>query len=444
MYYVNYLRDPLRKNSVLLVAAKVTDSLLGFVFWMVIVHMHDDHEVGLAASIVAAGMLLATFSRLGLDIAVVRYLSHERNRARMINSCYTLAGIFSALAATAYVLGLDIWSPPLAFLGENAVYCGVFVLLTIAINLRQIQMRVFTALRAAEYALFQTLITALRFVMAFILVGFSVIGIVSSWALAIGTAFLIAALFTTRLQKDYRPIPTLDRDVLSRLMRFSIGNYIGESIRVLPRWIFPLIIVNVLAPEMSGYFYIAWSIAAVLNIISLSLTHSLLAEASHDPERIRYYVVKMARLLALILLPLIAGILLLGEMVLSIYGEGYVENGLPLLWLLAIAAIPDACTSMYVTMYRIQEKVRPIMGIYVFVTAFTIGVGYMLMTQVGLWGIGIAWLSANSLVAITGLARFIRFASVASQSHTPLVGRNLLADKVPPASPETFPSSGGQ
>ncbi len=53
----------------------------------------------------------------------------------------------------------------------------------------------------------------------------------------------------------------------------------------------------------------------------------------------------------------------------------------------------------------------PVIIIYAFVALSTIGVGYVLMKETGLVGIGIAWLSSNCVAALfIGLAMVRRWA----------------------------------
>ncbi len=45
-------------------------------------------------------------------------------------------------------------------------------------------------------------------------------------------------------------------------------------------------------------------------------------------------------------------------------------------------------------------KIKPLIYVYAFTAAFTIGASYFLMEQVGLVGVGIAWLLARGIVAL--------------------------------------------
>jgi O-antigen/teichoic acid export membrane protein len=84
--------------------------------------------------------------------------------------------------------------------------------------------------------------------------------------------------------------------------------------------------------------------------------------------------------------------------VLSLFGTGYAEESSAVLLLLAIASIPSGINELYVTVYRTELKVVPVILIR-FVTASLIIIsGYFFMTTVGMIGIGYGWLATELIV----------------------------------------------
>jgi len=73
-------KDPLYKNSFFLMATGGLGGVLGFVFWIVAARFYTPSEVGIASALIAAMMLLGTFSRLGFDIGIIRFLSAEEDK----------------------------------------------------------------------------------------------------------------------------------------------------------------------------------------------------------------------------------------------------------------------------------------------------------------------------------------------------------------------------
>ena len=401
-WLIQYLKDPLRKNSVLLIATQILIALFGFFFWMIAARLYSPEEVGLATALVSAVLLLTAFSRLGIDIGLIRFLPNEENKQGMINTCFTIVGLFAMLLALVFVLGLNFWSPALLFVQENSNYLLLFILFTgMASLVTLLQQGVFVAFRSTEFSLTIQAIAGVRLLFPVFLVGFGAFGIFASWGLASCISFVTGILLILKVQPKYRPIPSIKKRIVNDMLRFSAGNYVAESFKELPGFLLPLIIVNVLEPEMGAYFYIAWTISGVLFMIAYATNSSLLAEGSYQPERLRSNVVKAIKLMLLLLIPAILAIIFFGNEILSLgFGEEYAENGFKLLWMLALSGIPLAFNTIYITIKRVQQQVKPIIYIYTFIAFFTVGVGYALMDERELVGIGIAWLLSQIIVTL--------------------------------------------
>ena len=54
-------------------------------------------EVGLVSALISAVMVIGTFSKLGLDMAIIRFLPMEQDRTGIINSCLNITFIASVM-----------------------------------------------------------------------------------------------------------------------------------------------------------------------------------------------------------------------------------------------------------------------------------------------------------------------------------------------------------
>jgi O-antigen/teichoic acid export membrane protein len=152
--------------------------------------------------------------------------------------------------------------------------------------------------------------------------------------------------------------------------------------------------------EMGAYFYIAWTIASVVMMISYATGSSLLAEGSLDPRKFSGTTVKAMRFMIVLLVTAIVVVFVAGGWVLAWFDVDYKENAFPLLRVLTLSGIPMAVNTIYVTQKRMERKAWPVILVYAFVASFTVGVGYALLEGRELLGIGIAWLVSNSLAAV--------------------------------------------
>ena len=402
------LRDPLRRNSLFLLATHGVIALVGFFFWRIADGRYGTEAVGVATALVSAVLLLHTLARLGLDIGLIRFLPDETDKPGMINTSFTIVGVLSAVLALVFVMGVGVWAEKLVFVRDNAWHVVLFIAFTVVTSLVELlRQGVFVAYRRTQSSLVVEVVGGLRLplVLAFLSVG--AYGIFVAWGLGGVAALVVGVVLVLVAQRSYRPVPTIRRDVVGKMLRFSLGNYAAETLRELPGFVLPIIVLGVftaklgdeLGKSMAAYFYIAWTVASVVMMISYATGSSLLAEGSVDPGKFGGSTAKAMRFMLLLLAAAIVIVFVAGGWVLAWFGSGYEEKAFPLLRLLTVSGIPMAINTIYVTQKRMERNMRPVILIYAFVACFTVGVGYALMDRTDLLGIGIAWLVSNSLVA---------------------------------------------
>lgn len=397
-------RIPLYTNAFYLMLNSVVVSLLGFVFWMVVARFYTVSEVGLAAATIAAMVLLANLSSLGLGFGLIRFLPEAKNKATpMINSSFTLAGLASLVAALVFLAGLGFWSPTLIFIRQHSVFFASFVLFTIAFTLFRLLEQVFIAKRHAKFTFIQGVISStLKIPIPIILVAFfGAFGIFASIGIAISVAVLVAMLwFLPRVQKGYIPLPAMHRQVINDIVHYSLGNYLANLLWLAPGLLFPLMVVNILGAEMNAYFYIAWSIATILFMIPLSISLSLFAEGSYGRGLLRANTMKSLKLCLIILIPAILLIFIIGDKLLLLFGQAYSQSATTLLWFLALSALPLTINYIFLSIKRVQKDIRGIIIISGAITVIALSLSYFLMGKMGILGVGVGWTIGQTIVAL--------------------------------------------
>ena len=184
------------------------------------------------------------------------------------------------------------------------------------------------------------------------------------------------------------------------MIHFSLGNYIAELLWFAPLMLFPLMVINILGAETNAYFYIAWVIAQMLFAIPMAVSYSLFAEGSHEESLLQSNTIKSVGLCLLILIPAIVVLLVLGDKLLLFFGRSYSESGATLLRILALSAIPVSINCICLSVMRVKKNTKGVMLVSAFTASLALGSGYILMTKVGLSGVGVGWIAAQTLVAI--------------------------------------------
>ena len=244
---VNYTTDPLRKNAIFLIANTAGNSILGLFFWTIAARLFPAAGVGQATALIAAVNLLTSFSGLGMGIGVIRFLADEKDKPGMLNTAVTVVSVSSLILALVFWLGIDVWTPGLAFLKQNMVLSIIFILFVIVNSVLGLQGSIFIAFRRAQYSFFQSLIAGSRMAILPLLAAFGVSGIFSSYALGFGVAFICSMVFVFNLCSQYRPLTAIK----VKIFRRSYGS--------------PLATISV---TVSGY-YREWSCLSLLSIYSV-------------------------------------------------------------------------------------------------------------------------------------------------------------------------------
>ncbi len=398
------LQVSLYRNAIYLIISNAISALLGFVFWMLAARLYPAADVGKASAAISAMMLLSLLATLGLDYAIIRFLPNANRAANtMVNSCLTIAGLASIIVAFIFIGGLRFWSPGLLFLREEPIYLSSFVIFTAVLTLYAIVSRVFIAARRAAFNLAQILSNQLIEIALIIPFAafFASFGIFAAWGLSEFAALMIAILLLLpRIQAGYRPSVAIDRNAVSKMVQFSLSNYIAALLGYAPTYILPLMVVNLVGAEDNAFFYIAWAIASVLFSIPVGTSLSLFADSSHDTNMLHQNFQRSLKLTFLILIPAVALIFLIGAKILHLFGGGYSEHATKLLWILGLSALPLGINSIYFSLKRVGKKMKGVIYLSAFITVVTLVLSWFLMPRIGILGTGVAWLSSQTVVSL--------------------------------------------
>lgn len=401
----------LYRNALYLIIANLVVPLTGFFFWIIAARLYAVEDVGLASALIAAMTLLAILSTLGLNFGLIRFLPHSGQSAnRMLNSCFTIASLAPIIFCGIFVAGISIWSPSLLFMRQNPIYLAAFVVFTAATTLSTIVNNAFVAQRRSGFTLARNLIFGLlRLPLPILLaVFFHSFGIFVSWGLSMVVALIISVLFfLPRAQPGYRLFPAISRSTVNEMMHFSFANYLANLFWLLPGFILPLMVLNLLGAESNAYFYIASAAGGLLAMIPFATSMSLFAEGSYDEQRLGANTWRSLKLTFLILIPVAILMLVIADKLLLLFGSSYSESGTVLFRILVLSAFPIAINYIYLSMKRVQKKLAVLIELSAFIAVATLALSYLLLPRIGINGAGIAWLGSQGVVAVGIVISFL-------------------------------------
>ena len=396
---INNIKNPLYANSYYLILNSIVGSALGFVFWMIAARYYSTNDVGLVVAIFSAIGLLTAISKIGLDIAIIKYLPMQQNKIEIVNLSLSLPLTISFVLAIIYLSGVTIWSPNLLILNDK-IYSSIFIIFTCAYTMFTLQNNIFIAVRFAKMSFFlSTFWAILKIPLLIIFSSLGLIGVFSSWGLMTVISSVVGIIILSRIFDGYKPFIILKSDLIKSMMHYSFGNYIAGFLFSMPSLIIPLFLVNI-NPEMSAFFYIAWMIAGILYSMMGAINLSLFAECSHNSDKLKANLISTLKLILIILVPATAAVILFGNYILSSFGENYSNNAYKLLILLTVSSFPYAINQIFITINRVKAKVMPIIYLNGFIALCVFFIISISINEIGLISVGIAWLVTQCISAL--------------------------------------------
>ncbi|TLZ97781.1 MAG: hypothetical protein E6J97_07785, partial [Methanobacteriota archaeon] len=122
------LRTSLFRNSLFLLLTSALGNGLGFLFWLAVAQSYPAADVGRAATVFAVVLFLAGAGSLGLPYGIMRFLPSEADKASLVKVALVASGAASGILGLLFLMGLSLWSPPLAFLRSDPALAAACVL----------------------------------------------------------------------------------------------------------------------------------------------------------------------------------------------------------------------------------------------------------------------------------------------------------------------------
>jgi len=399
-------KDPLSRNSALLLLNYVIDSLLTIFFWIIAAEFYSKHAIGMAAALFSSIFIIELLSKLGLDYSIIRFFP-ERDRSVVLGTCISLATILNIFIGLMVILYINLQPSDQVLLNsENAL---IFLLILVTLLLIDLTGISFIAMQKPELTLLQTLISnsAVLFLLSFIFMG--AMGILASALAALVIALFITFIILSRL--GLKPALRLDRQFLGDSIKFSIKNCISDILILTPKQVLAIITLSFLVAEVAAHFWIACTVAALPFLIPTAISLALLVEGCNT-EYLKKSVAKSLIISFALLTPVIMLLYLYGGSLLAVIGrdeyfESYIDS-LELMKVMLLSSFFVAIVDIYFSIKRIQRDVNDLIFISCLIFALIAGLSYVLIPRFGLVGAGYAWLIGYGIGALAIMPRIMR------------------------------------
>jgi O-antigen/teichoic acid export membrane protein len=427
--------DSLVRNSLFLMASTVVTAGLGYLFWVLAAHAFTRQEVGIGSAVISLCSTVALLTYLGSSATLIERLpASERSSewtAVLVRVSLLTAGVtaMATAAAVPVLLASHNYRP----FFSSAPPVLVVVAGAAAWTLVNLIGAAFIAARRADRLLsIQALISAAKilFVLPLAAAGIGAMGLVDAWAasavlgVGVALAWLVprmglgrrpgrrphrraATASELRLRQHGRPrhrrAPALPS---ASSVRHLLGQHLTSVGGAVTPLVLPVLVVLRLGVTQNAYFYITWMLGSAFFMVSPSVASAVFAEGVRARSNVRGVVAKALRVIIVLLAPAMTVMIVGGRVILGLFGAAYAAAGYGLLIVLAVSALPDAVSNIAVVVCRVTRRLGYSIALNLGILVMTVLGAWVLMPRMGIVGVGVAWLGAQTIGAIASLPAY--------------------------------------
>jgi O-antigen/teichoic acid export membrane protein len=417
---ITHIRDPLYRNSYFLMGSLVASAGGGFIFWVLAARLAPAEAVGRASALISAVTLLSYLTGLGLPYGLLRYGARDDGLASVMNGALLVSSATSVLASIVFCVGVGLWAPDLTSLVDTPMAVAVFALVNVAVGLTVLLDSFLAARRMAQWAMSRAvLLSAARFVLFVPLIDHGARGIYLAGTIPFVLVTTLSVLVLPRLEPRYRIRRLREWPALRRFFAYSLRTFPSTLLGGAPPFTLPLIVLAILGPRQTAYFFAAWSAVSVALVLPSMVANIALSEGSRENP---WAASRRGRRLAMIIVTPVTLLFLLGaKPILSVFGHDY-ERAAWMLRIFALSLIPWAVMCLDLSAMRVEARYQAMnwtmltLALSTLIGAVVLGVG------LGLDGVALGWTLGN-LLTTTGVRLYAR--DIASRSREePPAGRD--------------------
>jgi O-antigen/teichoic acid export membrane protein len=399
------LQTPVLRNGLALITSSGLTSGMGLLYWILAARLYPASVVGTNSAWLSAMTLLAGIAELSLHTAMTRFIpTAGRATRQLVSVVYVVTVGLSLLAGVLYTLLTRTLFAGRAGVLTSTVSIAAFTLATAICCLFALQDSVLTGLRQVRWVIAENAIFALVKIVLLValLPVLPLYGVFVSWLIGMLVVLvpLTFLIFRRFLASHMAVAPTIEAITFPLIARFVGGNYVAYLFSLFSTWGLPILVAAQLGSEATAYFYLPWSISESLMLVAANMATSMTVEASSDQAQLHVYLRQVRSTVARMIIPAVIIVELVAPYALLVFGRNYSEAGTMLLRLLVLCAIPNMIVSTFTGVARVRRSIRGLILVQAVSCAGVFGLTELLMPTLGITGVGVAWLTSQTVVAL--------------------------------------------
>ena len=395
---------PVHRDGLALVLSSALSSMVGLLYWILVARLFTPEVAGVNSAALATLSMLGGIAHLNMQNALLRFVPVAGPRTpKLVAGAYTAATISAVTIGVLFAIGAPIWAPEMVGVAGLGALIVFFAVGTPLMAMFDVQDNLLTGLGRAMVVPVENLAFAVLKVGLLVLAAFVVVpgGIALSWVLSTAAAVTVISvwMFTVLLPRHAAKPAAVEPITVAGIARFAGTDYAG-SVFWHATYGLPLLVLAVLGAGLAATYQIVWTMTIALYLVVIGMTQSMVAHGASDPtsaEAARKATVRRALILTV---PAVAILTLGAYPILLIFGPYYAATGTGALALCALSALPNVVTQSVLSTARVQRRMGMLFGIPASIATIVITLSWFLAPVWGLTGIGAAWLTGQSVVAI--------------------------------------------
>lgn len=388
---IKYMKDDLFKNSSFIFISRMSNVIVGFLFWLVAARYYNISDVGTAAVLFSWISVILTFSRLGYDTSLVRFISFDK--VKIFVTCIYITTISSIIMCILSIFLIKIFTPSLVI---NGTFYIILLIISICNSITATESNYFVATKQGFRLLIQSIFLALRIPLLIPFSTFNDFGILLSLSISFLLSSLSGLYWISKLENFGLKF---DGRFARESFNFSFLNYISTLFYTLPLLVMPMIVLNLLGPDETAKFYIVLNLGIAMVMIPDAISRSLYVEGCSNLKSFKLNMINAIKGTYCLLGLSFLFILIFGKNLLELFGSNY-TSAYELLKIISFANFSVAVVLLFTPIQNIRLKVGSIV-FYNFIRCILLLIlPFALVPIFNFAGIGYSWLIGNLIISI--------------------------------------------
>lgn len=395
----------IRRGGVALVANGAATGLFGIMFWIVAARLFGETALGQNASLIAGMSMVSGLAQLNYTRSLSSLIPPARAEAvRLVARVYLRVSIVSLVLGALFAAILPEVSSRYSYLRPAFLAIPGFAIAVALWSIFTLEDTVLASVRKAsivpvENGFFG--LAKLGLLFAFAAVNGGQLSIFLAWVLPL--VLIIPPINIYNFRRALPALANLPVEPVPPAQRWVKFDFAGYIFWVVGTSSLPFLVLGFLGPIKAAGFYLPLTMASTVDLVTMNVGNSITAEVTRNGGRVDRHA---ARFIAGYWLLVLAGALffiVFAPQIMAIFGRHYKSGSVIVFRLLLGASAARAAMFLMNALARAAGKGGRILLVQATASILTLGLGLILMPEIGTKGMALGWLVGSLTAGVIAL-----------------------------------------